>query len=78
MIFPETFLELMDNSNARYLQCIQVLNKSRRKPASIGDCLVVCIKDDHRSETKTIKGKVFRSIVITIAKKKKTSRWFNV
>jgi len=73
MIFPETFLELMDNSNARQLQCIQVLNKSKRKPATIGDSLVVCIKDTLQSnrEKKDIKiGKVFRSIVISVAKKK--------
>jgi ribosomal protein L14 len=36
MIFPETFLELMDDSNAKQLQCVQVLNKSKRRPATIG------------------------------------------
>src|SRR5215213_7575660 len=45
MIQMRTNLEVADNSGARRVQCIKVLGGSRRKYASVGDVIVVSIKD---------------------------------
>lgn len=45
MIQVETFLNVADNSGAKLVQCIKVLGGSKRKYASIGDIIVVAVKD---------------------------------
>ena len=45
MIHPETNLEVADNSGARRVQCIKVLGGSKRKTASVGDSIVVSVKE---------------------------------
>ncbi|HEY7577535.1 MAG TPA: uL14 family ribosomal protein, partial [Acetobacteraceae bacterium] len=45
MIAVETNLEVADNSGARRVQCIKVLGGSKRKTASVGDIIVVSIKE---------------------------------
>ena len=45
MIQSETNLEVADNSGARRVQCIRVLGGSRRRWASIGDVIVVSVKE---------------------------------
>lgn len=45
MIQVETFLNVADNSGAKIVQCIKVLGGSKRKYASIGDIIVVAVKD---------------------------------
>ena len=45
MIQVETKLNVADNSGARKIQCIKVLGGSRRKYASVGDVIVVTIKE---------------------------------
>src|SRR6201989_2404883 len=45
MISVETNLEVADNSGARRIQCIKVLGGSKRKTASVGDIIVVSIKE---------------------------------
>ena len=45
MIHAETNLDVADNSGARRVQCIKVLGGSRRKTASVGDIIVVSIKE---------------------------------
>ena len=45
MIMPETILQVADNSGARKLYCIRVLGGSKRKYASVGDVIVVSIKE---------------------------------
>ena len=45
MIIVETNLEVADNSGARRVQCIKVLGGSKRKAASVGDVIVVSIKE---------------------------------
>ena len=45
MIQSETMLEVADNSGARRVQCIKVLGGSKRKYASVGDIIVVSIKE---------------------------------
>ncbi len=45
MIQTETRLTVADNSGAKILYCIKVLGGSRRRYASIGDIIVVSIKE---------------------------------
>ncbi len=63
MIQMRTNLEVADNSGARRVQCIKVLGGSRRKYASVGDVIVVSIKEAiPRGRVK--KGEVHRAVVV--------------
>ena len=46
MIQQQSRLEVADNSGARQVMCIKVLGGSHRKTASVGDIIVVSIKDE--------------------------------
>ena len=45
MIQMQTTLDVADNSGARQVQCIKVLGGSKRMHATIGDIIVVSVKD---------------------------------
>jgi len=45
MIQPESTLQVADNSGARKVKCIRVLGGSKRKFASVGDIIVVAVKE---------------------------------
>ena len=63
MIQMQTNLEVADNSGARRVQCIKVLGGSKRKYASVGDVIVVSIKEAiPRGRVK--KGEVHRAVVV--------------
>ena len=67
MISVETNLEVADNSGARRVQCIKVLGGSKRKTASVGDIIVVSIKEAiPRGRVK--KGDVMKAVVVRTAK----------
>ena len=67
MIQAETNLDVADNSGARRVQCIKVLGGSKRRYASVGDVIVVSVKDAiPRGKVK--KGSVMRAIVVRTAK----------
>ena len=67
MIQMRTNLEVADNSGARRVQCIKVLGGSRRKYASVGDVIVVSIKEAiPRGRVK--KGEVLKAVVVRTAK----------
>ena len=67
MIQSETSLEVADNSGARRVQCIRVLGGSRRRWASIGDVIVVSVKEAiPRGRVK--KGDVHRAVIVRTAK----------
>ena len=67
MIQVETSLEVADNSGARRIQCIKVLGGSGRRSASVGDVIVVSIKEAvPRGRVK--KGEVMRAVVVRTAK----------
>ncbi|MBT3781277.1 MAG: 50S ribosomal protein L14 [Rhodospirillaceae bacterium] len=67
MIQSETILEVADNSGARRVQCIKVLGGSKRKYASVGDIIVVSIKEAiPRGRVK--KGDIHRAVVVRTAK----------
>ncbi|MEO0393604.1 MAG: 50S ribosomal protein L14 [Pseudomonadota bacterium] len=67
MIQQETRLDVADNSGARSVQCIKVLGGSKRKYASVGDVIVVSVKDAiPRGRVK--KGDVHRAVVVRTSK----------
>ena len=67
MIMPETNLEVADNSGARRVQCIRVLGGSWRRWASVGDIIVVAVKEAiPRGKVK--KGDVHQAVVVRTAK----------
>ena len=45
MIQMQTTLDVADNSGAKRVQCIKVLGGSKRRTASIGDKIIVSVKD---------------------------------
>jgi large subunit ribosomal protein L14 len=63
MIQTETILNVADNSGAKKCLCIKVLGGSHRRYATIGDKIVVAIKDAI-PRGKVQKGTVQRAIVI--------------
>ena len=67
MIQPESTLEVADNSGARKVACIRVLGGTRRKYASIGDIIVVSVKEAIPN-ARVKKGDVRRAVVVRTAK----------
>ena len=58
---------MADNSGARRVQCIKVLGGSRRRYATIGDVIVVSVKDAiPRGRVK--KGEVVQAVIVRTAK----------
>jgi len=67
MIQMQTNLDVADNSGARRVMCIKVLGGSKRKYASVGDVIVVSIKEAiPRGRVK--KGDVMKAVVVRTAK----------
>jgi len=67
MIQAESTLQVADNSGARKLACIKVLGGSKRKYASIGDIIVVTVKEAIPN-ARVKKGEVRRAVVVRTAK----------
>jgi large subunit ribosomal protein L14 len=67
MIQQESVLEVADNSGARKVACIRVLGGTRRRYATIGDIIVVAIKDAIPN-ARVKKGEVRRAVVVRTAK----------
>jgi large subunit ribosomal protein L14 len=67
MIQSETRLTVADNSGARVLYCIKVLGGSRRRYASLGDVIVVSVKDAIPN-AKVKKGDIHRAVVVRTSK----------
>ncbi len=67
MIQMQTNLEVADNSGARRIQCIKVLGGSKRRFASVGDLIVVSVKEAiPRGKVK--KGEVHKAVVVRTSK----------
>jgi large subunit ribosomal protein L14 len=67
MIQMQTIMEVADNSGARKVQCIKVLGGSKRKTASVGDIIVISVKEAiPRGKVK--KGDVHRAVIVRTAK----------
>ena len=67
MIQMQSSLYVADNSGARKIQCIKVLGGSKRRSASIGDIIVVSIKDA-LPRAKVKKGDVYKAVIVRTSK----------
>jgi len=67
MIQTESVLQVADNSGARRVKCIKVLGGSKRRYASVGDVIVVAVKEA-MPNGKVKKGEVQRAVVVRTAK----------
>jgi large subunit ribosomal protein L14 len=63
MIQQESILQVADNSGARKVSCIRVLGGTRRRYASIGDIIVVSVKDAIPN-SRVKKGEVRKAVVV--------------
>ena len=72
MIQMQTNLDVADNSGARRIQCIKVLGGAKRKYASVGDIIVVSVKEAiPRGRVK--KGDVRRAVIVRTSKEVRRS-----
>jgi large subunit ribosomal protein L14 len=67
MIQMQTNLEVADNSGAKRVMCIKVLGGSHRRYASVGDVIVVSVKEA-TPKGRVKKGDVKRAVVVRISK----------
>lgn len=67
MIQMTTRLDVADNSGARSVMCIKVLGGTRRKYASLGDVIVVTVKDA-APNSKVKKGEVVKAVIVRTKK----------
>jgi len=70
MIQVQTELQVADNTGARIVECIRVLGGSRRRYATIGDIIVVSIKDAI-PKGKVKKGDVHKAVIVRTRKELK-------
>ena len=63
MIQQQTVLTVADNSGAKRVMCIKVLGGSRRRYASIGDIIVVAVKEAI-PQAKVKKGEVRKAVIV--------------
>ena len=67
MIQMQSNLDVADNSGARRVMCIKVLGGSKRRYATVGDIIVVSIKEAiPRGKVK--KGDVMKAVVVRVSK----------
>ena len=71
MVQAESILDVADNSGARKVLCIKVLGGSRRRYASIGDVIVVSVKEAIPN-AKVKKGEIAKAVIVRT--KKEVSR----
>jgi large subunit ribosomal protein L14 len=67
MIQTETRLRVADNSGAKSVSCIKVLGGSKRRYATVGDIIVVSVKEA-MPNSKVKKGDVVRAVIVRTAK----------
>ena len=67
MIQLKSMLDVADNSGAKKVVCVKVLGGSRRRYASVGDVIVVAIKEAIPN-SKIPKGSVHKAVIVRTAK----------
>jgi large subunit ribosomal protein L14 len=67
MIQTETWLKVADNSGAKSVMCIKVLGGTRKRYATVGDVIIVSIKEA-LPNSKVKKGDVARAVIVRTAK----------
>ncbi|MEW6140519.1 MAG: 50S ribosomal protein L14 [Thermodesulfobacteriota bacterium] len=63
MIQQQTRMAVADNSGAKELYCIKILGGTRRKYASVGDVVVVSVKEAIPN-SKVKKGEVHKAVIV--------------
>ena len=71
MVQTTTTLDVADNSGAKKIMCIRVLGGTKRKYASLGDVIIVSVKEAI-ANSKVKKGEVARAVIVRT--KKEVSR----
>ena len=72
MIQQQTILKVADNSGAKTVKCIKILNGFKRKFAIIGDVIVVAVqrlRNKSKTTSKVQKGEVYKALIIRTKKK---------
>lgn len=72
MIQSQTSLKVIDNSGAKVVNCIKVLGGLKKKTATIGDIIIVSIKElrnKNKLISKVKKGNIYKAVIIRIKKK---------
>ena len=67
MIQVQTELQVADNTGAKKIECIKVLGGSKRRYASIGDTIVIAVKEAI-PKGKVKKGSVHKAVVVRVKK----------
>ncbi|GAB4439259.1 MAG: 50S ribosomal protein L14 [bacterium] len=67
MIQMQTNLEVADNSGAKKVQCIKVVGSTHRRYATVGDLIMVSVKEAI-PEGKVKKGDVYKAVVVRTSK----------
>ena len=67
MIQARSVLDIADNSGAKRVVCIKVLGGSRRRYASVGDVIVVSVKEA-MPNSKVTKGSVRKAVIVRTSK----------
>ncbi len=67
MIQLRTVLDVADNSGAKKVQCIKVLGGTGRRYASVGDIIVVAVKESE-PQSQVKKGEVKKAVVVRTRK----------
>jgi large subunit ribosomal protein L14 len=67
MIQTETKLKVADNSGAKLLTCSKILGGSKRRYASIGDIIVVAVREA-MPNSKVSKGSVMKAVIVRTTK----------
>jgi large subunit ribosomal protein L14 len=70
MIQMNTMLEVADNSGAKRIQCIKVLGGSKRRYASLGDVIVVSVKEALPGAN-VKKGDVAKAVIVRVSKEQR-------
>lgn len=63
MIYMQSRMDVADNSGAKQVQCIKVLGGSKRRCASVGDVVVVSVKEA-MPNSRVKKGEVHRAVIV--------------
>jgi large subunit ribosomal protein L14 len=67
MIQVESTLQVADNSGAKKVACIKVLGGSHRRYATVGDIIMVAVKEAI-PHSKVKKGDVMQAVIVRTAK----------
>ena len=67
MIQPQSYLNVADNSGARKLMCIRILNKNQNQSGNIGDIIIAVVKEatPNMSLKKSV---VVRAVIVRTSK----------